>query len=168
MSKQTQVRLEEPRFEDGGPMVLAGIGRVFTWSEMGEIPTLWNEFHPQISALSGVIGTAAYGVNLAPPADGGDFGYMAAVEISDAAAVPADLTTVRLPAQRYAVFPHHGHVTELTGTIGAIMGEWLPESGHRSPEVEPGGMVFLERYTEEFDPYTGLGGMEVWMPIERF
>jgi AraC family transcriptional regulator len=167
MSEQTQVRLEEPRFEEGGPMVLAGLSRVFTWSEMGEIPTLWNEFGPRIGSIPGEVGEAAYGVNMAPPAEGGDFGYMAAVEVSDGAPAPADLTQVRLPAQRYAVFPHHGHVTELPGTIGAIMNEWLPQSGHRSPEVGPGGVVFLERYSEQFDPETGRGGMEVWMPIER-
>ena len=146
-------------------MVLAGLGRVLTWSEMGEIPRLWNEFGPRIGSVPGEVGEAAYGVNLAPPADGGDFGYMAAVEVSDPAVVPADLSTLSVPAKRYAVFPHRGHVTELTRTIGAIMSEWLPQSGHRSPEVGPGGMVFLERYSEQFDPETGRGGMEVWMPI---
>lgn len=165
MSEQTQVRLEEPRFVDGGPMVLAGISRVFTWSEMGEIPTLWNAFGPRIGSIPGEIGEAAYGVNLAPPADGGDLGYMAAVEVSDGAAIPADLTHLHVPAQRYAVFPHRGHVTELTATIGAIMSQWLPHSGHRSPEAGPGGVVFLERYGDQFNPETGRGGMEVWMPI---
>jgi AraC family transcriptional regulator len=165
MSEQPQVQLEEPRIEHSGPMVLAGLGRVLTWSEMGEIPALWNEFGPRIGSIPGEIGEAAYGVNMAPPANGGDFGYVAAVEVSDPAAIPADLTTLSVPAQRYAVFPHRGHVTELTGTIGAIMSDWLPQSGHRSPEVGPGGMVFLERYSEEFDPETGRGGMEVWMPI---
>ena len=149
-------------------MLLAGIGREMTFAEMGEIPQLWNEFGPRIGSIPGEVSTASYGVNLAPPADGSaDFGYLAAVEISDGSVVPADLTQIRLPAQRYAVFPHRGHVTQLTGTIGAVMSEWLPQSSHRAPEVGPGGVVFLERYGEEFDPETGFGGMEVWFPIER-
>ena len=166
-TERTQARLEEPRFEDGGPMLLAGLGRVFTWSEMDEIPQLWNEFGPRIGSIPGEVGAAAYGVNMAPPADGGVFGYMAAVEVSDAAAVPDDLTQLRFSAQRYAAFPHRGHVTQLTDTIGAAMSEWLLNNGYQIPHGTPGSVTFLERYSEEFDPETGFGGMEVWMPVVR-
>jgi len=42
-----------------------------------------------------------------------------------------------------------------------IWNKWLPESGHQVAEAPE-----FERYGEEFDPRTGTGGLEIWIPIK--
>jgi AraC family transcriptional regulator len=46
-----------------------------------------------------------------------------------------------------------------------MISEWLPTSGYEAA-TSPGAPDFFERYTEEFDPRTGMGGIEVWIPIK--
>jgi AraC family transcriptional regulator len=107
-----------------------------------------------------------YGVCFVPPdGDSGSFGYLAAVEIAADAELQADMVELTIPAHRYAVVPHTGHVTELGDTIRALTEEWLPESGYSAPEPQPGSALFFERYAEDFNPDTGYGGMEVWQPL---
>jgi len=43
-----------------------------------------------------------------------------------------------------------------------IWNKWLPESGYRAAEGPE-----LERYGKEFDPRTGSGGFEIWIPIKK-
>jgi AraC family transcriptional regulator len=74
--------------------------------------------------------------------------------------LPEELTRLRLAQQAYAVFKHDKHVSEIEATCRATWGEWLPGSGY-----EPVDAPFLERYSESFDPETGNGGLEVWLPI---
>ena len=69
---------------------------------------------------------------------------------------------VRIPAADYAVFEHHGQIAGLGPLWDAIFGEWLPRSGHR-----PAHSPDFERYDERFDPATGSGLVELWVPIER-
>jgi AraC family transcriptional regulator len=38
---------------------------------------------------------------------------------------------------------------------------WFPSSGHELVDAPD-----FERYGEEFDPQTGLGGFEIWVPIK--
>ena len=42
-----------------------------------------------------------------------------------------------------------------------IWGKYLPESGHEVADAPN-----FERYGPEFDPRTGNGGLEVWIPIK--
>jgi predicted transcriptional regulator YdeE len=37
---------------------------------------------------------------------------------------------------------------------------WPPQSGYQAADA-PG----LERYDEKFNPETGLGGFEIWIPV---
>ena len=72
---------------------------------------------------------------------------------------------VRLAPARYAVFPHRGHVLKLSETIDAVFFGWLPESGQKA-RGDAETPAFLERYSEEFNPRTGMGGMEMWIPLK--
>jgi AraC family transcriptional regulator len=54
-----------------------------------------------------------------------------------------------------------GHIAGIRSTIAAIWSKWFPESGHRALEAPT-----LERYGPAFDPKTGMGGVEIWVPIE--
>lgn len=75
--------------------------------------------------------------------------------------VPDALTAVEIPRKIFAVFSHSGHISGLPETWRAIFAEWLPTSGC-TLEVEPN----FERYTEAFDPSTGTGLVEIWIPLK--
>jgi len=71
------------------------------------------------------------------------------------------LIEVRVPAQNYAVFLHDGHVSKIGATYAAIWNEWLPN--HQRVAADG---VSLERHLESFDPRTGMGGVEIWIPLK--
>lgn len=74
---------------------------------------------------------------------------------------PTDFTSVTLTARRYAVFPHTKHVSELPKTIDTIWSKWAPECG-----LKIANAPCFERYTSEFNGQTGMGGMELWIPLD--
>lgn len=153
------MELSEPRIIEGKPMTFAGMERRFAYGGTGEIPTLWNSFGPRIGTVPGQVGGVAYGIS--HDMDERGFGYLACVEVASANELPGDLTVLEIPAQRYAVFEHRGHVSTLSETCGAIGSKWLPASGYSTAESP----VIIERYGEDFDPHTGTGDMEVWFSI---
>jgi AraC family transcriptional regulator len=158
MTRSTPI--EPSRHADGRPMLLAGLRRVHAFADAPrDVPAQWQEFH-RLAPIPGQVGAAAYGAVCATWPDRQAFEYMCAVEVADLAAVPAGLGRMRVPAQRYAVFAHDGHVSTIRATWDAIWNDWLPRSG-----VRPADTPDFERYGERFDPATGLGGVEIWFPI---
>jgi len=55
----------------------------------------------------------------------------AALAIPEGVQIPAGLEEQRLPAGRCAVHRHVGPYEELGDVWARLMGEWLPQSGHR-------------------------------------
>jgi AraC family transcriptional regulator len=86
---------------------------------------------------------------------------MCGVEIAGTPALPRGMTTLQVPARKYVVFTHKGHIAGIRSTISAIWNQWFPASGYKAIDAPT-----LERYGEEFNPNTGLGGVEVWVAIE--
>jgi AraC family transcriptional regulator len=140
-------------------MRIAGIDEYYTYTRRGEIPAQWARFASRTEAVPHTMGDAAYGVSHAMGEQG--FRYLTGVEVEDATDVPAGYDSIRLPAQRYAVFTHRGSVATLSDTCEAIAMEWLPASG-LAPAAEG---VMLERYGEKFDPATLSGEVEVWVAV---
>jgi len=156
------MKIAQPRFETGTTMLIAGLGGHYTGDTKHEIPAMWERFGAQyFGRVPGQVGQVSYGVsyNFAPNVV---FDYIAGVEVSSLAGLPNTLAQLRIAPQRYAVFAHDGHVSRLGESWMAIFGEWLPKSGH-----EFGGDPSYERYDAEFDPKTGLGGMEIWVSIRK-
>ena len=89
------------------------------------------------------------------------FDYLTGVEVRETANLPKEFTHLRLPAARYAVFTHRKPVAAIAETLDAIWQKWLPNSGH-----EATGAPSFERYGAEFDPKTGSGAFEIWLPIK--
>jgi AraC family transcriptional regulator len=94
--------------------------------------------------------------------DAGNMEYITGVEVSDFAGVPKEFSRQRIPERRYAVFSHCGHVSEIRRVWSTIWNQALPASGYQAAE----GPEF-ERYGEEFNPLTGNGGFEIWIPIKN-
>jgi AraC family transcriptional regulator len=161
--KNLVVELETPRFEYGKPLLIAGLQERLT-DDAGNILALWQRFVPYIGNVPEQIGNTAYGVSLFKSTGSGQCErYLAGVEVSDFSGLPSELSQLRIPAHKYAVFPHREHISRLWNTIDAIGRTWLPDSGY---EVAADALGFFERYDENFDRQTGTGGMEVWMPVK--
>jgi AraC family transcriptional regulator len=158
-------QLAEPRFVDGKALLIAGQRAYYTTDNTKEIVAQWRRFAPHIGKLPGQPGRAAYGVCW-HTSDGEGIEYLSGVEVAGFADLPGEFSVVSIPALKYAVFPHRGHVLRMPETIAAIFYEWLPKSGYEAGDGVSETPDFLERYNEEFNPGTGAGGMEVWVPIK--
>ena len=128
------------------------------------IPSLWRHFMAASAHVEGKVESIPVGI--IGPIDGdGCFDYGCAVQVGGSVAPPASparLTLLNVPARRYALFPHSGHVSTIRSTYNAIWNRVLPENGWTTPEA-PG----FERHHPTFDPLTGEGGVTIWIPVVK-
>jgi len=155
------IELEPPRFENGRELLIAGIGKRYSAQTAPAIPAQWQRFQGLIGRIPGQIGHVTYGVRCNAD-DHGSLDYISGVEVADFSALPSDLHRLRLAPQRYAVFTHRANVCQVRRTWHTIWNEWLPESGYEAVEAPD-----FERYDGRFDPRTGEGGLEIWVPIRK-
>jgi AraC family transcriptional regulator len=153
--------LQAPRFATGKPLLIAGIGERYNCENGAGIPGQWQRFHQSVQTIPGRIGQVAYGV-CCNGDDAGNFDYIAGVEVSDFSDLPREFTSVRIPEQKYAVFSHRDHISTIRRTINTIWNKWLPASGLKAADAPN-----FERYDEKFDPLTGNGGLEIWIPVRE-
>ncbi len=151
--------LQPPRFETGKPLLVAGIGERYSCDSGAAIPGQWQRFHQSVADIPERVGTVAYGV-CCNGDDAGNFDYIAGVEVMDFSDLPRDFSRVRIPEQKYAVFTHRDHVSTIRRTINTIWNEWLPASGLKAADAPS-----FERYDASFDPVSGNGGLELWIPV---
>jgi AraC family transcriptional regulator len=152
--------LSAPTFRDRDGMLIAGLNESYDQETRSRIPQQWMRIGPHLGNISGQVGTDAYGVCHAAGKDC-RFQYLTGVAVSSADRLPAGFTTIKLEPHRYAVFSHTGHVSALPATIDVIWSKWAPDCSLAIDHAAP----CFERYTGEFNPTTGLGGMEIWMPL---
>jgi len=160
MTETVTMELEEPRREHGLELLIAGMRARYSNETIAGIPMQWQRFGPYIGAISRRIGGVGYGV-CCDFDETGHFDYVCGVAVSGLPELPAELSSVRIPAQNYLVFRHRGHVSAIPATWQAIMERWLPGSGHRMADTPN-----FERYSEDFDADKGTGGVEIWLPIQ--
>ncbi|MGO4716893.1 AraC family transcriptional regulator [Bradyrhizobium sp. 2TAF24] len=160
MDETPRIELAPPRFENHGPLLVAGLGERYRFETNHGIPAQWHRFIPHIGHVPGQIGMTTYGVCC--NADGtGNFDYIAGVEVASFDDLPAEFSRVRIPERRYAVFSHH-NVSTMRDAVRFIWSRWLPSSGHEVADAPD-----IERYDERFDPETGTGTIEIWIPLAR-
>ena len=153
--------LQAPRFETSKPLLVAGLGERYNHENGAGIPNQWQRFHQSVANIPGRIGKVAYGV-CCNGDDAGNFDYIAGVEVSDFSDLPRDFSSVRITEQRYAVFTHRDHISTIRRTVNTIWNHWLPASGLKAADAPN-----FERYDEKFDPVTGNGGLEIWVPVRE-
>lgn len=161
MTSSNQPLLPEPRIETLGQLTIVGLARDFDYGQNGAIPALWQDLNQYFGNIPGQVDNTAYGLCHTEPDMKNRFRYMAGVRVAPDADVPKELKRVVVPAQRYAIFPHHGHVNAIAATAEAAFTGWLPASGYTAasfPEL-------LEFYGEDFDPESGTGRIEIWIPL---
>lgn len=160
MDETLLARLEPPRFEDGTAFLVAGLSERYSCETSAAIPSQWQRFNDYFGKVPGQLGNVAYGVCYNAD-DAGNIDYLCGVEVSDFSALPAELSRLRIAPQRYAVFSHREHISTIRRTWNTIWNQWLPASG-QIPADAPN----FERYDETFDPVSGMGGLEIWLPVK--
>jgi AraC family transcriptional regulator len=164
MSDLPVIDLAPPTFREAGTMLIAGLRQYYTYEERGGIPAQWQRFQPHLGHIPGGVGESAYGICMsAAPDDREGFDYICGVAVKSLDELPEGLSGLRLPARRYAVFWHGDHISTIGSTCAAIFSEWLPKSGEKTAE---GPLMMIEHYDPRFDPKTGMGGMEIWIPLQ--
>ena len=153
--------LQPLRYEQGRPMLLAGIRRKHTFASMGEgVPAQWGDFL-KLGKLPVQVGTTAYGVICGGDPKTQSMEYMCAVEVESFEALAKEIGRMRVPAGvRYAVFLHEANVATIQDTWKQIF-SWLPRSGMQSAETPD-----FEVYDERFDGASGEGGVEIWLGVK--
>jgi AraC family transcriptional regulator len=152
--------LKPARFENGRPLLIAGLGERYTCETSKAVPAQWQRSVPHFQDIPRQVGKNTFGVACNGD-DEGNFDYIAGVEVGDFSDLPAAFSRLRIGPQKYAVFSHRGHISTIRCTVKTIWSQWLPESGHEVADAPN-----FERFGEEFDPHTGIGGFEIWIPIK--
>jgi AraC family transcriptional regulator len=160
MHAKTSIDLASPRLEDAPILLITGLGARYTRGGDPAIPSQWQHFAPHLGHISEQVGEIAYGVWTNFDEDG-SFEYITGAEVSRFADLPKGFVTLRVPARRYAVFTHKAHISAIPATCQAIWAKWAPETGHKIADAPS-----FERYDARFDPATGRGEVEIWIPLE--
>lgn len=153
--------LAPPRIVDRPPLLLAGLAERHPCDKPAEVPAHWQRFTPYIQHIPNGTGMAAYGVLMDLFSGGDSFEYLAAIEVSGVSGLHAELTAVRLPAKRYAIFQHEGHVSRIRTTIHTIFNREIERLGIETADIPS----FIEYYGPDYDPPAGEGDIEIWAPV---
>ncbi|HJQ54308.1 MAG TPA: GyrI-like domain-containing protein [Gemmatimonadaceae bacterium] len=161
----------EPRFANRRAVKLAGISVHYDVQNGDAFAKQWQSFIPLIDTIPSRVGAETYGVVLGSFGGHAGFEYITGVEVSSLDKVAAKLRRLEIPAQRYAVFVHEGHVSGIRETMYSVKKEWLPKMmvpGRTDTSREGGNQPdFFERYGKDFDPKTATGKIELWVPLKR-
>lgn len=149
----------EPRIESGDAMLFVGLKRRYNDDTSAQIPAQWQAFQPYIGNIERQIGNATFGV-MCNSDDEGNIDYLSAVEVSALDDNVPELDALRVSPQIYAVFTHDGHVSEIRRTWKAIFGTWSQNTDYKLVDAPQ-----FERYGENFDPKSGNGDIEIWIPV---
>jgi AraC family transcriptional regulator len=164
MEESTIVNLKAPRIVNGPSLLIAGMGERYSAESSAKIPAQWQRFAPHLGHIPGQVNTrdkhVSYGVCCNMDEEG-NIEYICGVEVRDFNQTPADWSRIRIPEQRYAVFTHEGHISLIRSTWQTIFNHALPQA-----ELTMTDGPSFERYDERFNPATGMGGLEIWIPIK--
>ncbi|HCV95223.1 MAG TPA: AraC family transcriptional regulator [Stenotrophomonas sp.] len=146
---------QPPRLVDADALCVAGVGARHRGDSVAAIPAQWQQLAQQGPARTDI----HYGVCCNHDDEGG-FDYIAGRELATPAALPHPWQAVQIPARRYVVAWHAGHIATIRSTWYWLLNHYLPAAGLCLADAPE-----LERYDARFDPHSGHGGMEIWLPL---
>ena len=161
VKKELIIELEAPRQETLGAMKLVGTSCYCTFENTVEIPRIWKIFNERMHEIEFAKPGAAYGA-CCDVKENGQFRYLAGVPVREEQTIPVGMDMVEIPPSTYAVFQHNGHISDFHKTVYTAWNKSLPDLGWQ-PRKSPD----FERYDHRFDPETGRGIVELWIPIEN-
>ncbi|MEM9622525.1 MAG: AraC family transcriptional regulator [Pseudomonadota bacterium] len=164
MQSLKPTEITEPRSCALDAFQVIGSARHYTFDRVAEIPDQWQSFTPHIAPLkNGKDYVDTYGVIFNAGEESFDYLSGVAVTVGQAQedALPNHLVSLQMSAQQYLVFHHPGHVATLRETCHTIWSHWLPESKYVAVQAP-----WFEHYGAAFDPVTGAGGVDIWIPVK--
>jgi len=148
--------MEPLRFQNGKPMLLAGLRRRHdTASAASSIAQQWREFLAAASP-SNRVGTYYYGAMCG--GDHASFEYLSGVEVESFAHLPSDTGRMRVPAQQYAVFRHPA--CESLGSTWQEIMAWLSRASYESAHLPD-----FERYETAPNDVSQDPNVEIWVGV---
>ena len=156
-----RINLKTPRFVSGAAMHVVGLSQFHPFGDAQGIAAQWRTFMASYSRIPAKKPGIPISVIINMD-DDGNFKYVCAAEVASVAKIPDGLISLDVPAQNYAVFTHDEHVSTIGATYSAVWNEWF-----KSNDYVPADGPSLERHLESFDPATGLGGVEIWIPVKQ-
>jgi AraC family transcriptional regulator len=155
-----EARRPLPQLKQLGCMRLVGLTAPCSYNETIHIPAQWQRFmSSHYHDIPEKVESMPIGV-CEPPDDEGCFRYVWAAEVKAFERRSPDLTYIETKPRSYAVFRHNDHMSKVLDTYSAIWNEALPEMSRTMAD----GPV-MEFHNDAFDPDTGLGGLQIWVPL---
>lgn len=154
----------EPRIEQAGPLLVAGLREPLDQNAAQKIPKLWQQLTSGWDLITQRVDNVGYGVCI--HLRDHEYYYMAACTVWDFTGLDTSLSPFIIPSQTYAVFTHAGTVQTIRTTIDIAFDQWLPTSGYQHAVAPENSLHFFERYGEAFDSHTGKGDIEIWLPVK--
>ena len=156
MMKDMIVDVAKPQIRNRPAFRVVGLSAACTFEDTSAIPALWSGFNAREDTVDNAVAGTSYGVCYDTD-EAGRFRYLAGAE---ATGQTDGMDHVDIPAARYAVFAHKGHISDLPKTVYTIWNQSLPDLD-LTPQESPN----FEVYDARFDPETGRGVVEVWIPV---
>lgn len=157
MSTQEFEGLSAPELIERDSISFVGLPREYSAGEVEDIPLQWDAFN----AL-GLVNKHkySYGVCVMSDTDKEKFVYVCAVEAKD---IPDELGGV---LERFFTMPNQYAVFRFNGSVERIGEVWryIWEHGLSQHGLAPYRSETFERYGPKFNPETGEGGFDIWIP----
>ena len=158
MRKDMIIDIAAPELREREAFRVMGLSTRCTFETNSVISKVWAEFDQHCNDIPAPVAGACYGVCCDMEADG-HFRYVAGLA-TKATHLPDGLDAVDIPASRYAVFKHVGHISDFNKTVYTVWNKALPDAG-----LTPAKSPDFELYDDRFDARTCSGTVEIWIPI---
>ncbi len=96
-----------------------------------KLPALWDAFLPRLDEIAGRVSGGCYGVVRQRVPHSDELEYWAVAPVAQVGPLPTGLSSLQVPAARYARFTHKGFVANVNLTVNYIYSSWLLRSGMR-------------------------------------
>jgi AraC family transcriptional regulator len=154
-------KLDPPRVEARETLLIAGLTEHYRCDQgAAGIPAQWQRFVEFLERIPDRKADDTFGVVYNTDEEG-NMDYLCGVEVGRISELPKGLSSLRVPATQYAIFFHPDHVASIRASWNYIWNEWLPQS-----KLQLADAPVLEHYDQRFNPRTGAGGVELWVPLQ--
>jgi AraC family transcriptional regulator len=158
--RNERVHSPVPQLKRLGRLRLVGLAAPCSPNETIQIPAQWQRFlSSYYDDIPNKVKEMPIGL-CEPPDDEGCFNYVCAAKVEAFEGRLPGLTSFECEPRSYAVFAHNDHVSTIFDTYAAIWNEALPAMA-RTVADSP----VLEFHNDAFDPDTGLGGLQLCIPL---
>jgi AraC family transcriptional regulator len=150
------VDVAQPTVEARAAFQIAGIAARHRQGDYAGLPHQWGRL-----AAHGMPGSRPWLYSARYNDDDPEwFDYLCGIQVAAHGDIPPEFQRLQIPAARYLIFRQSQHIATIGRVFAAIFMHWLPQSDHTL-----GTMPIIEHYPAAFDPFTGNGGFEIWLPL---